>query len=164
MCVYMYAHAPQSCLTFCNPMDGSPPGSSVHGILHTGIQEWVAMPSSRGSSPLRDQICVSWSGRQILYRWVTWEALRNVYCVINIFKIFYMLWYFGILRILFAWEKTTPPGTRQFFKIFIWLRWVLIAAQRIFLASCMIFFAAHMLQLWHMGSRAHGLCSCSGWA
>ena len=40
----------QSCLILCNPMDCSPPGSSVHEILQAGIQEWVAMPSSRGSS------------------------------------------------------------------------------------------------------------------
>ena len=36
----------QSCPTLCNPMDGSPPGSSVHGILQAGILEWVAISSS----------------------------------------------------------------------------------------------------------------------
>ena len=40
----------QSCLTFYNPMDSNPPGSSVHGILQTRIVERVAFPSSRGSS------------------------------------------------------------------------------------------------------------------
>ena len=40
----------QSCLTLCNPTDCSPPGSSVHGILQARILEWVAMPSSKGSS------------------------------------------------------------------------------------------------------------------
>ena len=40
----------QSCLTLCEPVDCSPPGSSVHGILQARILEWVAMPSSRGSS------------------------------------------------------------------------------------------------------------------
>ena len=35
----------QSCLTLCNPMDCSTPGSSVHGILQAGILEWVAVPS-----------------------------------------------------------------------------------------------------------------------
>ena len=34
----------------CNPMDSGPPGSSVHGILQARILEWVAMPSSKGSS------------------------------------------------------------------------------------------------------------------
>ena len=37
-----------------NPMDCSPPGSSVHGSLQARTLEWVAMPSSRGSSPPRD--------------------------------------------------------------------------------------------------------------
>ena len=36
-----------SCPTLCDPMDCSPPGSSVHGILQAKIPEWVAMPSSR---------------------------------------------------------------------------------------------------------------------
>ena len=48
----------QSCPTFCDPMDCSP-GSSVHGILQARILEWVAMPSSRGSSQPRDRTQVS---------------------------------------------------------------------------------------------------------
>ena len=40
----------QSCPTLCNAMDCSLPGSSVHGILHTRILEWVAISSSWGSS------------------------------------------------------------------------------------------------------------------
>ena len=40
----------QACLTLCDPVDCSPPGSSVHGILQARTLEGVAMPSSRGSS------------------------------------------------------------------------------------------------------------------
>ena len=40
----------QSCPTLCDPMDCSPPGSSVHGILQARILEWVAISFSRGSS------------------------------------------------------------------------------------------------------------------
>ena len=40
----------QSCLTLCDPMDYSPPGSSVHGILQARVLEWVAIPFSEGSS------------------------------------------------------------------------------------------------------------------
>ena len=40
----------QSCPTLCDPMDCSPPGSSIHGILQTRILEWVAIPFSRESS------------------------------------------------------------------------------------------------------------------
>jgi len=39
----------QSCPTLCNPLNCSPPGSSVLGILQARALEWVAMPSSRGS-------------------------------------------------------------------------------------------------------------------
>ena len=40
----------QWCLTLCDPMDYSLPGSSVHGILQARIQEWVAIAFSKGSS------------------------------------------------------------------------------------------------------------------
>ena len=49
----------QSCLTLCNPMDCSLPGSSVHGLLQAGILEWVAIFFSRGSSQPRDITQVS---------------------------------------------------------------------------------------------------------
>ena len=56
--------------TLCDPMDCSPPGSSVRGILQAIILEWVAMPSSGGSSQPRDQIHMSVSpafSRWVLY-------------------------------------------------------------------------------------------------
>ena len=68
----------QLCLTFCNAMDCSLPGSSVHGMLQAKILEWVAISSSRGSSSLRDRtciFCVSCTGRWILYHCATREAL-----------------------------------------------------------------------------------------
>ena len=40
------------CLTLCDPVDGSPPGSSVHGILQARILKWVVIPFSGGSSHL----------------------------------------------------------------------------------------------------------------
>ena len=54
----------QSCLTLCNPVDCSPPGSSVHGIPQARILEWVAIPFSRGSSQPRDGTHIS-----CLLRW-----------------------------------------------------------------------------------------------
>ena len=50
----VHAESLQSCPTLCGPMDCSPPGFSVCGILQARILEWVGMPSSRGSSPPRD--------------------------------------------------------------------------------------------------------------
>ena len=50
----------QSCLTLCDTLNCSPPGSPVHGILQARMLEWVAMPSSRGSSQSRDPNYVSY--------------------------------------------------------------------------------------------------------
>ena len=57
--IYIFLLVSQSCPILCDPMDCSPPGSSVHGILQAKIVEWVAIPSSRGSSQPRDQTQVS---------------------------------------------------------------------------------------------------------
>ena len=65
----------QSCLTLHDPMDCSPPGSSVHGISQARILEWVAIPFSRGSSGPRDRTRVSCSGRWVLSHWAIWEAI-----------------------------------------------------------------------------------------
>ena len=56
MCVCLVV---QSCLTLCDPMDCSLPGSSVHRIPQARILEWIAMPSSRESSQSRDRTQVS---------------------------------------------------------------------------------------------------------
>ena len=51
----MCAKSFQSCQILCDPTDGSPPGSPVHGILQARILDWIAFPSSRGSSQPRDR-------------------------------------------------------------------------------------------------------------
>ena len=61
-----------SVLTLCDPMDCSPPGSSVLGILQARILECFAISSSRGSS--QSLSCISCIGRRILYHCATWEA------------------------------------------------------------------------------------------
>ena len=67
----------QSCLTLCNPMDCSSPGSSVHRISQARILEWVAISFSRGSSWPTDWTRVSCIGRKILYHCTIWEARSN---------------------------------------------------------------------------------------
>ena len=64
----------QSCPTLCNPMDYGLSGSSVHGIPQARILEWVAMPSSRGSSWLWDRTQVSYIARGFFTIWATREA------------------------------------------------------------------------------------------
>ena len=64
----------QSCPTFCVPMDCSPPGSSVHGLLQARILEWVVIPFSTGSSQPRDQTWVSRIASGFFTVWATKEA------------------------------------------------------------------------------------------
>ena len=74
----------QSYLTLCNPMDCSPPGSSVHGILQARLLEWVAMPSSRGSSQSRDQTHISHVSARaggfftISTTWEAWLVAKSI--------------------------------------------------------------------------------------
>ena len=68
---------------FCNPMDCSLPGSSVHGISQARILEWVAISFSRGSSWPRDWTHISCIGRQVLYHWATWKACGKVLSIVK---------------------------------------------------------------------------------
>ena len=79
-------HAARSCTTLGDPVDCSPPGSSVHGTLQARILEWVAMPSSRGSSWPRDRTHVSYvfrTGRRVLYHCTTWEVPQTCQYQVN---------------------------------------------------------------------------------
>ena len=71
----------QSCLTLCDPVDCSPPGSSVHGILQARILTWVAMPSFRdlpdpGIEPA-SPVSPALAGR-IFMTSVTWDIANNL--------------------------------------------------------------------------------------
>ena len=63
----------QSCLTLCDPVDCSLPGSSIHGILQARVLEWVTISLSRGSSQPRDWTWVSRIGGRSFNLWATRE-------------------------------------------------------------------------------------------
>ena len=66
VCVCVCELVTQFYMTLCDPMNYSPLGFSVHGILQARILEWVAIPFSRASSQPRNHTQVSYIGRQIL--------------------------------------------------------------------------------------------------
>ena len=77
VCVCVCVCCVQSCLTLCDPLDCSPPSSSVHGNPQTRVLEQVAISSFRGSSRPRDRTrvsLVSCISKQILYHCITREA------------------------------------------------------------------------------------------
>ena len=71
---------------FWNHMDCSWPDSSVHGISKARILEWVSISFSKSSSWLRDQTCVSCTGRWVLHHWATREAHHVYYPQINCYS------------------------------------------------------------------------------
>ena len=102
----------QSCLTLCNPMGCSLPGSSVHGILQARILEWVAMPFSRGSSQCRDWTYVSHNAGRFFTAWATREARKTldlgICCTLylkcwSLLKIYWSLTIYILVSLLF-WD------------------------------------------------------------
>ena len=68
-----------SCIQlYCDPMDCSPPGFSVHRISQARILEEIAISFSRGSSWPRDQTLISRAGMWILHHWATRETTMKV--------------------------------------------------------------------------------------
>ena len=68
----------QSCLTLCDPMDYSLPGSSIHRIFQARILEWVAISFSRRSSQPRDWTQVSHIVSRCFTVWATREVIKNL--------------------------------------------------------------------------------------
>ena len=110
-----HAMSLQLCPTLCNPMDCSPPASSVHGTLQARILAWVVMPSSRGSSWSRGGtrgFYVSCIGRRVLYReshlgspCLYIYISVSVICILN-FEIMYFS--FGTLILLTLSHNMSP--------------------------------------------------------
>ena len=76
---WKWSEVAQSCPTPCGPVDCSPPGSSLHGILQARILEWVAISFSRGSSQPRDWTRVSSIAGGFFTIWATRETQRWTY-------------------------------------------------------------------------------------
>ena len=81
-----YACVLRCVLLFWNPMDCSPPGSSVSGILQARILEWVVIPFSRGSSLPKDQSQVSHTAVRFFTIWATKEG--HILLYLNLKKCF----------------------------------------------------------------------------
>ena len=102
----------QSCPTLCDPMDCSPPGSSVHGILQARILEWITMPSSRGSSWPRDRT-------HVLLHLLHWQAgsLPLAPPFLLLFRVVLLCKQCPYFRIM--WHQSWPPNPQ---KAYFWKR------------------------------------------
>ena len=113
----------QSCLTLCDPMDCSLPGSSVHGIFQARVLECIAISFSRGSSGPRNWTRVSCIAGRRLTVWATREApekqdrLAKMWtkCYVSYPLFSLIMPHFHFLRILFFWifsRSILGPSTR----------------------------------------------------
>ena len=89
----------QSCRTLRDPMDCSPPGSPVLGILQARVLEWVAISFSRGSSWPRDRTRVSCIPGRRFNLWATRDIIVDTSHLIN-FKIIYKCNWMKISKLL----------------------------------------------------------------
>ena len=83
--VKMKVSVAQLCPTVCNPMDCSPAGSSIYGILQARIMDWIVISFSRVSYQSRDQNKVSHIASRFFFIWAPQEALYEVKEVLNNF-------------------------------------------------------------------------------
>ena len=98
---YMSAKWRQSCPTLCDPMDFIACQAPLSmGILQARTLEWVAMPSSRGSSWPRDSTQASCTGRRILYHWARKPNLQ--FCLYLKSYISYHLSFHSFLHFFFS--------------------------------------------------------------
>ena len=137
---FYLAHAclvAQSCQTLCNPMDCSPPGSSVHGISQARILEWVAISFSRGSSQFSDRTQVSCiAGRlyhlrhqgspYLAHGWVIWcNSFSHVFSLLIIAALFQLfLWKSDYWPYFLLWHYLLiSHGLCLIMSLPWWLRW-----------------------------------------
>ena len=73
----MRSEVAKSCMTVCDPIDSSLPGTFIHGIFQARVLEWVAISFSRGSSLPRDWTQVSSIAGRRFNLWATREVYRR---------------------------------------------------------------------------------------
>ena len=82
--LWVKSEVAQSCLTLCDPIDGSLPGSAVHGIFQARILEWAAISFSRGSSQPRDRTQFSCIADRCLPSEPLGKLVKNLKLLMNL--------------------------------------------------------------------------------
>ena len=119
--IYIYIYmfmclVTQLCLTLCNPMDCSPPGSSVHGIFQARILEWVAIFPFKGSSWTRYWTlisCISYIAGSVC--WAIREIHMCWYSLLN-----FQRCQIPLLLVLKQLKRTTIAYTLRSLKIIVY--------------------------------------------
>ena len=104
----------QSCPTLWDPMDCSPPDSSIHGILQARIQEWLAISFSRGSSQPRDWTQVSHIAGGFFTVWAT-RPCSPTESILSL-----SLTRFGFRRKAYLFNSPLAPFCEEFHSFYLW--------------------------------------------
>ena len=107
----------QSCLTLCNPMDCSPPGSSIHGIFQATVLEWGARAFSLYWNIVALQFCVSF---YCTAKWIS--HTHTCVCVLNCFS---HVWFFAT-----PWTTARQAPLSMGFFLTRILEWVAMPSSR----------------------------------
>ena len=117
----MRAKLLQSCLTLCNPLDYSPPGSSVHRIIQARILEWVAVPPPGDlPDPGIEPVSLMFPALAVWFftTSATWEALKyNVYTLFTNLGLVYLT---AFLIALFGFPFRSPQSTGLSYRLPRW--------------------------------------------
>ena len=101
-------------LTLCDPLDCSPPGSFIHGILKSRVLEWVTMPSFRGAS----WAALTWLSCTVgrfFTVWATGEANYLFSCItLKLFEVAWLCNYIDPANFILSFE--------YFFLITLWVQ------------------------------------------
>ena len=106
----LYVLVAQSCLSLCDPVDCSWPGSSVHGISQARILEWVAIPFCKGSSWPRDWIQVSCTADRFFTVWATKKTLKSKVWRLNLRFIIEVEQVWGEIQGVWFWTPNFLGG------------------------------------------------------
>ena len=114
----------QSCPTLCDPMDCSPPGSSVHRILQARVLEWVAISFSRGSSRPRDRTQVSRIRGRCFNLWATREEEMVIKGIVGIWEVVRCKVVFASVEDIYCQVVENDVSLRTFWTSLVvqWLR------------------------------------------
>ena len=104
-------------MTLCYPMDGSLPGSSVHGIFQARVLEWVAISFSRGSSPPRDRTQVFHIASRCFTLWATREATYTLFFIFSSIMVYHGWgdlgeWHWNMYNIMYETSRQSRFDAR----------------------------------------------------
>ena len=156
LCWSLCMHACSVMSHCCDPMNCSPPDSTDHEIFQARILEWVAISFSSWSSQPRDQTCISYIGRWILYHWANREDLVITLSSVQSLSHVWLLatpWTAQPTRFLRPWDfpgKSTGVGCHCLLRLFSYTNLIMLRCVH----ACILSDVRHFVTPWTVAYQA----------